>query len=613
MQFSSEQLKAIRHGDGPALVIAGPGSGKTAVLTNRIKFLIEQRHIQPEQILVITFSKAAALEMESRFLDLCEDTYYQVNFGTFHSLFFRIIHNTYNYDTSNIATLKQKREYIRESLKRCHVGDIYENELLDSVLKNISFYKNTGEKEFPDTDDNITSEQYTCIYKEYCDIMTSLRKIDFDDMMLVVYRLFCESAASLNEYRERFKYILIDECQDINFIQLSIIKQLGGTAMNVFMVGDDDQSIYRFRGADYELMKRFLEEFPGTQCIYLTTNYRCSQEIIHDASIVIEENCSRFSKDIRGIGRCSGQVELISHIDRAAEEKWLLDCIKRENDLNETAILCRTNREASYYADVLRGAGIPCSMKEIPYNPYKSYIFRDMVHYLKLVEMDDRYDIGDFFAVMNKPVRYIGRSYISGKSVSFEELLIAYKSKPYMRKILLKFRTDILKMKSMDMYARINYVRKAIGYDEYVHTTIAVNKSTYDEYMETADMIQNLARRFANAAELERYAEEYEVALSDTDNAAIDREVQIMTYHASKGLEWNTVLLPHLNEGTVPNKKSTGVMAIEEERRMLYVAMTRAKNRLYLSYIGGTRSTPGIMSRFLYRLQKDKKQKNLRE
>ncbi len=628
MSFSPEQSGAIRHGDGPALVIAGPGSGKTAVLTNRIRYLIEEKGISPEQILTITFSKAAALQMRQRFDSLCEDKHYPVRFGTFHSIFFEIIHRQYRYNTGDIATLKQKREYMRTALARTGICPDAENELIDGLLKDVAYYKNRNENVTVESDTNIGEKDFARIYRAYRDIQIAAHKIDFEDMLLMVRNLFVKHEDVLETYRRRYRYILIDEYQDINDIQFDIVRMLAAPLNNIFAVGDDDQSIYGFRGSRSELMLGFTDFYPNSCKIELAVNYRCADKIIEAAGKVIACNKERFDKRIRGTDRSEGIAMLLAFEGREKEDEWIEDLLRQKaGSERETAVFLRTNREASRYAEICRNAGIECDMKEAVYNPYNSMAYKDIYHYLWLAEYveneldksGERRDamsgrmaqmirmerlqsvqeikppVVQLFPVMNKPLRYLNRRNILCDTVSIDGLKDIYCDKTYMEKVLDSFAGELLNMTDMDMYSRVNYIRRGIGYDEYVMNNVAQNKDAYDEYMETADWIQERVRHFRDVSELDRYASQYEEIMAmdadDDDKSPASSDngcIRIMTYHASKGLEFDSVILPHLNEGSVPHKKSTGDIQTEEERRMFYVAMTRAKEELYMTYVSGT-------------------------
>lgn len=623
-------------------MIAGPGSGKTAVLTSRIKYLIENREISPEHILTITFSKKAAAGMQQRFFDLCGDTYYPVTFGTFHSVFFNIINRKYHYNTGNIATLKSKREYMASALRHALAMERPETELIDSLLKSVAYYKNCNESIRIDSDTNLSEEQFQRVYKAYRDAQITGNKIDFEDMLLIVRNLFLKDEEILSKYRDKYRYILIDEFQDINDIQFEIVKMLAAPQNNLFVVGDDDQSIYGFRGSKTELMLGFSDIYPETVKIKLNINYRCANKIIDAAGRVISENKNRFAKDITGGGKEPGTVDMIGFDNREKEDEWFIHKVKvaASNKKYDTAVFLRTNREASRYAELCRNAGVACDMKEAIYDPYKSPVYKDIYHYLSLAECVEeavmssgrrvndmtgqmammvraenlkviggvKLQVGHLFPIMNKPLRYLNRRNVLCDEISIEGLKDIYCDKEYMAKILDIFAEQLLNMCGMDMYSKVNYMRKGIGYDEYVKNNVAGSKEEFDEYKETADWIMETTKMFGKVAELAEYADGYEEMMrSDAmntpdaaDKVKDDAEcIKIMTYHASKGLEFDTVILPHLNEGSVPNKRSTGPIQTEEERRMFYVAMTRAKRELYMTYVNGNKERRCMPSRFI--------------
>ena len=616
-------------------MIAGPGSGKTAVLTNRIKYLIEERNIPPEQILTITFSKAASIEMSDRFNSLCEDTCYPVTFGTFHSIFFHIIHSEYKYNTGDIITLRQKREYMKTAVAKAGIDKEAETEFTDSLLKNVAFYKNCNENVRVNSDTNVSEEEFLKVYRIYRDIQIAAHKIDFEDMLLMVRNLFKKHEEVLARYREKYRYILVDEYQDINEIQFDIVRMLAAPNNNIFAVGDDDQSIYGFRGSRSELMLGFKDVYPDARRIELTVNYRCADSIIAAAGKVIAQNKQRFDKRIEGCGRSKGRVALLSFVSREKEDEYLLGILKEtlcKGNAGDCAVFLRTNREASRYAELMHAYDIPCDMKEAMYDPYKSYAYKDMYHYLSLAELirnelkgcvgnksgvKGGYTAGTesvkrimlpvthLFPIMNKPVRYLNRRNILCDEVSIDGLKDIYCDKPYMDKVLDTFACQIATLSGMDLYSGINYIRKGMGYDDHIMKNVVSDKEGYDEYTETADWIQESAKRYATIEEFHRFAQSYEEILKAEQSSAAEKDkaetdmVHIMTYHASKGLEFDTVILPHLNEGSVPHKRSAGQGATEEERRMFYVAMTRAKDNLYMTYVSGKNDKKCMPSRFL--------------
>lgn len=601
MKLSKIQLDAVRVTEGPALIIAGPGSGKTTVLTNRIKFLIEEHKVAPEEILVITFSKAAALEMRTRFYSMCEDSFYPVTFGTFHSVFFQIIHTQYHYNTSHILTLQKKRELMRLALKRSRIIDYPENELVDTLLKEVAYYKNTNESADFKSDTNINSEMWKIAYKQYRDLQIAENKIDFEDMLLIVRNLFRKNREVLTQYQSRYKYILIDEYQDINDIQYDCVRMLAGDRANLWVCGDDDQSIYGFRGANPKIMLSFTNDYPNAAVVKLTDNYRSSKRIVEAAGKVIAENRNRFNKDIRGMGADGIPVELIHTKDEEEEDSRILEMIKStDKPYTDIAILLRTNIQATRFADLLRRNDIPYSIKDSVVNPFMNAFFFDILSYLRLrdsmVSQSD-FSIRDLLRILNKPSRYLRSDLINTGAKCLDEVIESLSGNLMYSQPLKVLKVQLKSMEKMDMYESINFIRKGIGYDNYMKLRL-MNRDRFSEYMENMNWIQDMAKTCDDLNELIYLSEHYEEMVKGNENAA-GEGVHLMTYHGSKGLEFDTVILPRINEGVVPGNRSRDAESIEEERRMFYVAMTRAKNRLVISFKTGTRLKPALPSRFI--------------
>ncbi len=601
MKLSKIQLDAVRVTEGPALIIAGPGSGKTTVLTNRIKFLIEEHKVAPEEILVITFSKAAALEMRTRFYSMCEDSFYPVTFGTFHSVFFQIIHIQYHYNTSHILTLQKKRELMRLALKRSRIIDYPENELVDTLLKEVAYYKNTNESADFKSDTNINSEMWKIAYKQYRDLQIAENKIDFEDMLLIVRNLFRKNREVLTQYQSRYKYILIDEYQDINDIQYDCVRMLAGDRANLWVCGDDDQSIYGFRGANPKIMLSFTDDYPNAAVVKLTDNYRSSKRIVEAAGKVIAENRNRFNKDIRGMGADGIPVELIHTKDEEEEDSRILEMINNtDKPYTDIAILLRTNIQATRFADLLRRNDIPYSIKDSVVNPFMNAFFFDILSYLRLrdsmVSQSD-FSIRDLLRILNKPSRYLRSDLINTGAKCLDEVIESLSGNLMYSQPLKVLKVQLRSMEKMDMYESINFIRKGIGYDNYMKLRL-MNRDRFSEYMENMNWIQDMAKTCDDLNELIYLSEHYEEMVKGNENAA-GEGVHLMTYHGSKGLEFDTVILPRINEGVVPGNRSRDTESIEEERRMFYVAMTRAKNRLIISFKIGTRLKPALPSRFI--------------
>ena len=599
------QIAAITHESGPVMCLAGPGSGKTYVLTRHIRYLIKEKHIEPHHILVITFSKAAATEMQKRFIALMEDEYYPVRFGTFHSIFFHLLSKYEQYKTSDILTNSQKTKYLKTVLFQMKYPGKTDTEAIENILSCVSHIKNHSKEQIPAMEKEIP--HFTEIYDKYEALLRMEHKLDFDDMMLLCHDLLEKRPDILEDYKRDISHVLIDEYQDINPIQYELVKKIIMPYKNLFVVGDDDQSIYGFRGCEPGIMLTFKEEFPEGRIITFPINYRCTQNIVDASGRVISHNKNRYEKQIRAGKENDRPIEFISFENREAEYERLIWNMKEiqaktPKELNKIACLYRTNLDASGLAEKLMKEKIPYQMREKPYNPYEHFIAKDFLHYLHLAE--GNLTMEHFVPVMNRPLRYINRDAVNAYrlDVDFDEIKRFYAEKEYMQQQIGKLEYDLKRMQKMDVYAVINYVRKGIGYDDFLKK-LALEKGTKpEEYLKMADDIQKRMGEFISLEELQKHIDNYREQIS---NAQYDKQgrkkegVYIMTYHASKGLEFDTVYLPDCNEGIIPYRKSITKEEIEEERRLFYVAMTRAKERLCILYVDGDRDNRHLVSRFV--------------
>lgn len=588
LKFSDEQLEAINHFHGPALVIAGPGSGKTTVITNRIYNLINQKHIRPEEILVITFSKAAAISMQSRFNEL--EANQPVTFGTFHSVFYNIVRINSNDCNYKFATKSRRYNILIKILSNLSINGNNEPEFLDSILKRISYYKNSNYTKDNQELCNLNTKDFTNVYNQFCEFMRFEKLIDFDDMMVMCKELLERDEVVRKHYQNAFKFILIDEFQDINDLQFEIIKLLCGNEKNIFAVGDDDQSIYGFRGANPRIMFEFKDYFDA-HIIKLSCNHRSTKRIVDASAKLICHNKSRFDKSIVS-GNLDGQnVTYKGFSDLSLERSYICSEIKALSEKGNIALLFRNNISLSSFIECLAKSDISFKVNEKPYNPFDYSGFQDFLHYMKLGK-SERIKAKDFIAVMNKPVRYINRDMINGEYVDLTLLMGLYKDKAYVVKEIKKLEKDISALSRMDMFSAFHYFRNICGYDKYLER----NNGNF----KIMDEIQNILKGIISLEELNQYVEKLESLTDNREQLTIESKgVYLMTFHASKGLEFDYVFIPGLMEGESPSSKSIGEQAIEEERRMLYVAMTRAKKSLTLTYLEDDKRHNKLHSRFL--------------
>ena len=447
-KFNKNQRMAVEHGDGPCLVIAGPGSGKTYVLTNRILNLITKNDIDAESILIITFTRAAANEMETRFFDLASSNGVRFKgyptFGTFHSIFYDILRNVFGYTSESLLRDGEEKDILTEVLKNIK-GLKDKPEAVSYVLKDIKNYKLLSERGMKAEPKFISSELFEEIYKEYQRKLYEVKKLDFSDMISKCYELLKSNPSVLRYYQNKYRYILIDEFQDINKLQYDIVKLIC-KSKNIFVVGDDDQSIYKFRGSYPRVINDYLKDFKKAKIVHLNENYRCARQIVKFSKLVIDHNLERFSKDLVSNRSDLGKLEIKAFVDSVEENKYLIESIKK---------------------------------------------------YLR-------------------------------QGQKFSDIAILYRTNLLSNSI----RTDLEKYK-------VPYIVKG----------------------EETDDGESKHKKVLNS------------------NA-----VNLMTFHLSKGLEFKTVFIIDANDGLIPHKKSIKEDDLEIERRLFYVAMTRAKDNLHILF-----------------------------
>ena len=585
---SPAQQEAICFGEGTMLVLAGPGSGKTAVITQRIRYLVEERHITPSDILTITFTKAAALEMKQRACQICRGAENAV-FGTFHSVFFQIIRSSSKFQNYSIMTEQQKLQILRPLLKGKKLDCVQMSSFCEQFLSDLSFYKNTGrereEKAGQNQAEQMQLHELRQAYEQCC------RKrwlLDFDDILIYCYRLLMEDSRMRGRWQSRFRYILIDEFQDINDVQYQIIKLLSANYENLFVVGDDDQAIYSFRGADPSYMHRFLEDYPKSRQVNLNINYRCGDRILALAARSIEHNKYRFEKEIKAGNSGENRVIATCFQNRAEELSFLTEEIMTHRNEGLTAILVRTNRMAEQVSEACFRRQIPYQMREKKQDFYAQKCVVEVLSVIRFVA--EGRNRSDFMAFMNKPVRYINREMLQKETVDLWALLEEYREDPEQYRIIQKLQQDLGMVEMLDPFGAISYIRKVMQYDCCLSPgeTGEKEKEILDELLERCREFHSHTAFLAHiAAYRSKLEQESNRKQPEADQGSAKRNpVQIMTYHGSKGLEFDTVFLPFLNSGDVPHGRNLSTMELEEERRLFYVAVTRAKKSLYLSCEG---------------------------
>lgn len=612
MECNKEQKEAIMHRDGSAMVLAGPGAGKTYVITNRVKALIDEYGVKPEQILVVTFSKAAAVEMKERFEMMTGGRRLPVRFGTFHSVFFQILRLAYHYEVKDIATPALKYRFLEETLNETGYEVDDKKEFLSDIEKEISRVKGEGIEIDCYFSSACSAEIFQKMYRGYQEKLQRHRCLDFDDMVVYTYQLLKEREDIRRRWQAQFRYLLIDEFQDINRLQYETVCMLAEPENNLFIVGDDDQSIYGFRGAKPGIMLSFPKRFPDTKQIVLGVNYRCSDEIMKAAERLIGKNNERYEKHIvanKGKEQPVHMKKCENLPDEAEKIVAQIQMYQKEGiAYQEMAVLFRTNMQMRLLAGKLMEHGVPFTMRENLPNLFDTWMAKDIMCYLQLALGNRSRE--KFLKIANRPVRYLSRTAFTEPEVSFNKLRAYYavKNQEWMEERIWNFEYDLKNLASLSPYAAIHFIRKGIGYDEFLKTYADERNVNADDWFDVLDEMQEMARDKKSIPEFLSFVENYGDTLEEMRQEQKKQQVKeepgvsLMTMHASKGLEFPVVFVPTLNEDIVPYRKAVQEGNLEEERRMLYVAMTRAKTYLHLSFVKERFHKEAEPSPFLYEI-----------
>ena len=580
-KLNTAQQKAVCHETGPMLVLAGPGSGKTTVLLCRISRLLERGLAKPQEILALTFSKAAAEEMKSRFENLNGAS--GVSFGTFHSIFFRILRSRYGWNVEQIFQEEERRNILRNSIEaeKWDIPDL--EEYISQFFSQLSLMNSELEQPNRFTPVGMPVEEFRKLYRAYEGYKERHEKLDFDDMLTQCYQLLREDAAVREYWQRKYKFILVDEFQDVNQAQFACLQILAEKHQNLFVVGDDDQSIYAFRGARPDFLLHFPTLYPAAKKVTLNTNYRSTERIVNLAERVIGNNEVRFVKNMKGIGEAGDKVTFFLAEDAAKEAEHIAEKIGRLLDegvpLTEIAVIYRTNLQGGAFARELYKRGIPYDLRDNSGNVYEHWVAKDFLAYLLLAENEE--SDSALRRILNKPKRYIGKDLLAEAETMPYTLLRSFfvcpSLKGWQEENLENLRIDLNQIRKRTPYDAVKYIRKVIGYDEYLEEFAA--------YRRIADEIMETAKDCADVRSFREQLERLSLQMKEQSRKKGQKRngVALMTMHGAKGLEFRAVFLPSLVEGIVPHEK--GMDTVAEERRLFYVAMTRASEKLCLSAI----------------------------
>jgi len=609
--FNEEQKEVIDWKDGPLLVLGTPGSGKTTVIINRIKTMIKQHGISPKKILVITFTRAAAESMKKRFLALMEDDdpdLGAVRFCTFHSFFYWVVRRAYHFENDAVLSEEEKYRIIRDILKEINTEYFYRNDLPESILNQLGVCSSNmlSLEDFDSVD--VSACEFRTIASKYEETKRKLGKLDFQDMETMCFELLRTRPDIVEVLHKLYPYIMVDEFQDTNKMQYEILKMLVAPDNNLFAVGDDDQSIYSFRGARPDIMLNFSKDFSGAVVKGLTVNYRCPGIITNYSSMLIGNNKKRFLKALRSKKSMDeGDILYAEPKDTNTECRMIVKRIQESKnngtEYDEMAVLYRTKREPGKLAAMLKKENIPFVITDTIPDIYSHFAVKTILDYIA-------YSLGNhsrelFLRIMNKPVRYIKRTWLTEEDVEISVLkdICIDEEAEYVLEYLDDLEDSVDTIRKMSPFASVNYIRKGVGYDEYL------KGYAVEHHMDYSDLKEILDEFTAGLENLKTYDELYEQIDAEREllkeqekikKKGFSEGVRLMTLHSAKGLEFDEVHILNCVENIIPHKKALqDTDGLEEERRMFYVGMTRTKNILYLYApvtIGGKKMT---VSRFV--------------
>lgn len=599
VKLNKNQAKAVAHIGGPCMVLAGPGSGKTRIISQRIVSMVLDHHIPPTRILAISFTKASSLEMKKRTLAYGkDDRLNKVSFGTFHSSFFRILRRYAGISLEDLLLDLDRFKLVRSILKYLKISNYNDDDVLD-LLNEISLVKNEL-VDYRDYDSqSFEQEIFQKAYRLYEDEKKRHGKIDFDDMLIQAYDLLNNDPAILSIVRQVFKYILIDEFQDINRVQFELIRLIAGQENNLFVVGDEDQSIYGFRGARPDFMLEFDQYFPSARHILLDTNYRSSKDIVDLSLGLIKKNKKRHPKDLKAFSKDPARISYIYPKDTDDEARLVADQIfdrvgsQKGADYGDFAVIYRTNRQARAFVDAFMDKRIPFILKDAPKTIYDHWVSLDIIAYLRIaMEIGSG---GDWARVINKPFRYISKKSLvkAEASMDFLDCLLNDEDiKDFQKKNLEDLYIDLNYVRGLSPQYGISYIRTTLDYDRYILDYCHERRIKSQQIVEILDELEAAAGPYRTILDffkhIDHVREEVKKNADKTAGSSLatsaDKGVVLTTMHSSKGLEFDNVYIVGVNEGIVPYQLGDdSKLDIEEERRLLYVAITRAKRFLVIS------------------------------
>lgn len=614
MKFTSQQVDAIKHFEGPALILAVPGSGKTTVLLNRILNLINNHNIDPSEIISITFSKSQGIDMERRFLAQNPEFRGKITFKTIHAFCYEIVRNYMKLKNIKKTLIEGNNEFNRILiLKRVYYQKNYKKLSDEEINDFFSIYDFTKNKMY-DFEGYIRKNHFISnrslmlkLYNLYDEIKIKNNFIDFNDLLILANEYISTDKKLLKALKNRYKFFQIDEGQDTSTLQFEIIRKIVFPENNVFIVADDDQSIYSFRGASPENLLNFKNIYPNSKIFFMDKNFRSTKNIIKISNKIIQGNKIRYEKTSKHTTEESSQIMLFKVKNSIIQARELLKRISEINPNETIGVLYRNNISSLYVADILKNNDIDFFVKENKFDFYSNRILNDVKNILLFSE--DTTDLEVFKRIYFKLNAYIKKDFITKLEYKpynqciLESLLDLDELNDFYINKFTSLRNNFKRLKRMKMEDKIDYILYDIGYGDYLDNFNDFSNLNYNLIF---DLIKYLSKDLKTFDEFIEKLDNLKELLKNASSSKSN--ISISTIHSAKGLEYDNVFIIDLIDGEFPQKSvlnSFDEKLLEEERRLFYVAITRARKRLFLFTIKERNNLP-VESSIFYNELKNK-------
>jgi DNA helicase II / ATP-dependent DNA helicase PcrA len=627
--LNQQQYAAVTAGEGPVLVLAGPGSGKTGVLTRRVVYLIQEMGVKPWHIMAVTFTNKAAGEMRHRIGNFLGEKIPGLQIGTFHATcakILRIEHESTDYKRDyTIYDTDDQLSAIQQAMSELQIDT--KKFTPRRVLSAISHAKNEVILPQNYVGQDYFTEIVSRVYPQYQRILVDSNAMDFDDLLVQMVLLLRNNEVVRQRYQQQYSFVLVDEFQDTNTVQYQLVELIGKPQNNIFVVGDEDQSIYAFRGADFRNVMRFRQDYPEAKVILLEQNYRSTQIVLDVARAVIDKNINRTRKALFTEREGGALVTVHEAYNDEYEANYVMeriyDLMKREHyKLNDFAIMYRTNAQS-------RALETACRNHNLPYHLvggvgfYQRLEIKDLMAYLRVVNNPD--DKVSFARIVNVPKRGIGdkslkdfHRWCSDASIPYSEgldKLLTGEKTPLSARVASLFTTFAQQLRKWQEHLTENRLINLFddivadtGYTMHLHSVSEDNDQFEDRTQNMRELRGFLGTYEEEALTLSEFLQDQQLMTDEDRNTDdVSETITLLTLHAAKGLEYPVVFITGLEEGLLPHSRSfDDPDGMEEERRLFYVGITRAKDRLFLSYAfrrslyGGYNADTQIKSAFLF-------------